>query len=688
MNRSDRVREAQAGNHAAFLALIEEQQDRLRRIAYYYVRQDMDAEDVVHEAIYKALVGLPKLKQPQFFATWLTRIVINCALTALDKRQRLVPDDSRWAERQPAIAPDPDDRLDLRSAVRQLEPKQRQVIAFKYWHDMTIEEIAVLLRKPTGTVKTILHRGLKELRKRYDNPDEPAGSSPSPAAGASELSAEEALQHRLAELKQRSEELFDIPEAYELTIADYHEDKREGGRAMFVWTKAGEDPVWSKPGKDSGLSVELNGQGDLIEYTIDVEEAAGDLPELSAEQLQVRAEKFALDHYPGALKSFSLTRTKSADSGTLFFYEQEVMGLPLPMSGFRVKVHRSGIVSDFRYFGRQTKPKVPESIVPKEQLLRQIADTAKLDLRLDFLHKSVDDAEKEELRLVYEPSSRWMHFRADETEEVREAADEDTESEEPAVWLPVPELPAVEAPAVRTAQDVQELLGIDPERYELLREVEMDDCMTGMVWRRRDWQPVAAEDRSLDAFFRQRTEETLKAKIDPVGGKLVSFIRFEEEIPGEQRLTRDACLDIALGFLARMQPGLAPFLQLRQQEEAFDSDREHFDFRIGKQGVWLELERIRLSVNKTSGRIGHVTGPSVDPAQLQAVEAAPLIDEPEARRIYAEALDLKLGWEIDYSGNGKRRRYALKYRLVHKEKGREIRWIDARTGELICSRLE
>ncbi|MEC0209080.1 DUF4901 domain-containing protein [Paenibacillus ehimensis] len=604
---------------------------------------------------YKVLVGLPGPKPPQFFATWLIRIVINCVLTVLDKRQRLAPDDDRAAERQRAFASDSDDRLDLRSAVRQARSKP------------------------------FCPGGLKELRKRYANPEEPAGSAPSPAAGASELSAEEALRHKLAELKLRTEELFDIPEAYELTIADYRDDKREGGRAMFVWTKAGEDPIWSKSGKDSGLSVELNAQGDLIEYTIDVEESAGDLPELSVEELRLRAEKFALDHYPGALKPFSLTRTKFAESGTLFFYEQEVMGMPLPMSGFRVKVHRSGIVSDFRYFGRQTKPKIPESLVPKEQLLRQIADTARLDLRLAFLYKSVDDSDKDELRLVYEPTTRWMHFRADGVEEAREAADEDTESEEPAVWLPVP-VPAVEAPPVRTAEDALKLLGLDPDRYELLREVEMDDRLTGFVWRRRDWQPDAAEDLSLDAFMRERSEETVKAKIDPVGGRLVSLFRFEEELPGELRLTRDECLDIALGFMARAQPGLAPFMQLRQREEEADSGREHFEFRIGKQGVWMEFDHFRLSVNKTTGQIGSMMGPSVDPAQLQAVEVTALMDEPEARRIYAEALDLKLGWETDYSGSGKRRRYRLMYRLVHKKKGREIRWIDARTGELICSK--
>ncbi|MFS0554882.1 sigma-70 family RNA polymerase sigma factor [Brevibacillus sp. 179-C9.3 HS] len=177
MNHDERVRDAQAGNRAAFLSLMEEQQDRLHRIAYYYVRQEMDAEDVVHETIYRALVGLPKLKQPQFFTTWLTRIVMNCAMTALNKRKRLVVDDRYVDELQQASVTEHDDRIDLLAAVDQLEPRQRQVIAFKYWQDMTIEEIANLMRMPSGTVKTILHRGLKALRKNVQEQLNPGRSS-------------------------------------------------------------------------------------------------------------------------------------------------------------------------------------------------------------------------------------------------------------------------------------------------------------------------------------------------------------------------------------------------------------------------------------------------------------------------------------------------------------------------------
>lgn len=685
MNRNDRVRAAQAGDNAAFLALIEEQQDRMYRIAYYYVRQNMDAEDVVHEAIYKALVGLPKLKKPQFFATWLTRIVINCALTLLNKRQRIVPDGSFAAGLEQASAPETADRLDLLAAVRRLEPRQRQIIAFKYWHDMTAEEIAGLLRMPSGTVKTMLHRGLKALRLHYTNPEETIRPEQAMQSEASDGSEQERLRQKLVELKRRTEELFDIPQSYELTIEDYREDKREGGRAMLVWTKRGEDPVWSKPGQDTGISVELSDQGDLLEYSIDGEEVSGGhKEELTCDQLRFAAEKFVLDHYPDALKQFSLTRTQASGSVTIFFYEQSVMDMPLPLSGFRVKVQRNGIVSDFRYFGRQTKPRVLESIIPKEQLLRNIKETVKLGLQLAFIHVDVFDVKQDELRLVYKPVNRWNNYCADGKDDSTKQNDEAAGPEEEEVWLELPLLP--EAAVVRTLENVQELLDIDPEKYELLREVEMDEQMSGVVWRRRGWKPAEPEDRSLDAFFRERSEDTIKAQFDRESGSLVSFIRFEDSPPGELRLSRNECLDIALRFLARTRPGLEPYLRLRHQEEEGDSDREHFDFRIEKQGVSLGTDHIRISVNKTAGRAESMIGPLIATAQLEAVEATPLLDEAKARQIYTDALDLKLEWQIDYSGRGPKRRYRLMYRQVHRDMQKEIRLIDARTGELICTR--
>jgi len=50
---------------------------RLYRIAFLYLGSESPAKDAVDEAEYKAFISLKKLRQPQFFETWLTRILIN-----------------------------------------------------------------------------------------------------------------------------------------------------------------------------------------------------------------------------------------------------------------------------------------------------------------------------------------------------------------------------------------------------------------------------------------------------------------------------------------------------------------------------------------------------------------------------------------------------------------------------------
>ena len=46
-----------------------------------------------------------------------------------------------------------------------LPPKQRAVVALRFWQDMTIEAIADTLGWPTGSVKSTLHRALKRLEE-------------------------------------------------------------------------------------------------------------------------------------------------------------------------------------------------------------------------------------------------------------------------------------------------------------------------------------------------------------------------------------------------------------------------------------------------------------------------------------------------------------------------------------------
>lgn len=59
-----------------------------------------------------------------------------------------------------------DRRLDMEQALEGVKPKYRQVLVLKYYKDMTLAEIAEVLDKPEGTVKTWLNKGLKQLRDR------------------------------------------------------------------------------------------------------------------------------------------------------------------------------------------------------------------------------------------------------------------------------------------------------------------------------------------------------------------------------------------------------------------------------------------------------------------------------------------------------------------------------------------
>lgn len=156
------VKKARSGDDDAFSQLIQMRKELLYRTAFTYVRTQQDALDIVSETVYKGYRSIHKLKDPALFNTWLTRILINSSLDFLKKQSKVVPlnetvelssQSSDWAE-----------SMDLHRAVDQLDSKCRTVVILKYFHDMTISQIAEVLQCPQGTVKSSLHRALKNLR--------------------------------------------------------------------------------------------------------------------------------------------------------------------------------------------------------------------------------------------------------------------------------------------------------------------------------------------------------------------------------------------------------------------------------------------------------------------------------------------------------------------------------------------
>ncbi|MFJ7733180.1 sigma-70 family RNA polymerase sigma factor [Lysinibacillus sp. NPDC097231] len=155
--------DAKKGNNQAFVELLQEEKVKLYKMAYIYMKNENDALDVVQETIARAYANIHTVKEEQYFATWLMRILINTALEMLRKNQKIIPLLEQQPEQEQISTND--EKLDLLQAIEQLEEKYKTVILLRYYRDLQIKEIADLLGCPEGTVKTNVHRGIQQLKK-------------------------------------------------------------------------------------------------------------------------------------------------------------------------------------------------------------------------------------------------------------------------------------------------------------------------------------------------------------------------------------------------------------------------------------------------------------------------------------------------------------------------------------------
>ena len=169
MNDSDIVIRAQKGDDNAFCQLINSYKEKLYKQTFAYLKNEDEALDIVSDTIYKAYMDINKLNNPQFFNTWITRILINNAINRLKKNKRvtLVDEYEKIEDFNLTVSDmllDIPKRIDLYNAIDNLNIKSKTIIILKYFQDMTYSQISKVLELPEGTVKVYIHRALKKLK--------------------------------------------------------------------------------------------------------------------------------------------------------------------------------------------------------------------------------------------------------------------------------------------------------------------------------------------------------------------------------------------------------------------------------------------------------------------------------------------------------------------------------------------
>lgn len=147
-----------------FCEKILEAEQAMYHTAYAILKNDSDCADAVQEAIFKAYKSLGKLKNPEYFKTWIIRILVNTCYSQL-KSKKYTEDIENIPEIQ---AEDDYSKSELMLEISALDEKYRVPLMLYYLDGFTTEEIARSLGVTPAAVRKRISRARLMLRKQLE----------------------------------------------------------------------------------------------------------------------------------------------------------------------------------------------------------------------------------------------------------------------------------------------------------------------------------------------------------------------------------------------------------------------------------------------------------------------------------------------------------------------------------------
>lgn len=165
------VRRVKQNDSQAFTQLYEQTYQKIYFLALSILKNDYDAQDIVQETYIKILDSVYTLDDESLFIAWSHRIAYRLSLRVLKKRKELptendmiseIPDFNTYHDPFTALIQH-DQKQHLVKALQQLDPVLRTTILLRYFENMKLSDIAIVMDCPPGTVKSRLRIAKKQL---------------------------------------------------------------------------------------------------------------------------------------------------------------------------------------------------------------------------------------------------------------------------------------------------------------------------------------------------------------------------------------------------------------------------------------------------------------------------------------------------------------------------------------------
>lgn len=165
------------GDQDFFAVLMNRYSEKLAR----YIRRisnldPEEVEDVLQDVFIKVYKNLNDFDQDLKFSSWIYRIAHNQVIShhrAKGARPQMVEIDDALANRLRAEIDlnsemeGKDLRQEVSSLLGELKPIHREVLVLRFFEEKSYEEISDILKKPNGSVATLIYSAKKELKEKY-----------------------------------------------------------------------------------------------------------------------------------------------------------------------------------------------------------------------------------------------------------------------------------------------------------------------------------------------------------------------------------------------------------------------------------------------------------------------------------------------------------------------------------------
>lgn len=166
----------QEGNHQAFAVLVERHSEKFFRLAYRYLQNQQQAEDVVQDAFIK-LWEKPyswKSNRQNLFTTWFYRVIINRCLDSAKQKEHLpiekvidtVKDLSSSQEQE--ILTEEKRKL-IEYEINRLPDRQRTALNLCFFEDLTNQQAAEIMELNIKALQSLIMRAKKTLQKNLNS---------------------------------------------------------------------------------------------------------------------------------------------------------------------------------------------------------------------------------------------------------------------------------------------------------------------------------------------------------------------------------------------------------------------------------------------------------------------------------------------------------------------------------------